>query len=89
MCDVSGMAYIVPDMIQTMSERAKIEEAAGVGQDVIGRFVPTEKLKSSPQYVILHSRFRIFHGLCAVVNLLAMACNAIHMYHLACKLIDR
>lgn len=83
------MVYIVPDMIQTMSERAKIEEAAGVGQDVVGRFVPTAKLKASPQYVKLHSRFRIFHGLCAVVNLLAMACNAIHLYHLACKLIDR
>lgn len=83
------MVYIVPDMIQTMHERAKIEEEAGVGQDVVGRFIPTEDLKSSPRYSELHSRFRKFHGLCAVVNLVAMACNTYHMYHLACKLIDR
>lgn len=83
------MVYIVPDMIQTMFERAKIEEEAGVGQDVVGRFIPTDKLKACPRYVELHSRFRKFHGLCALVNLMAMACNTIHIYHLACKLIDR
>lgn len=83
------MVYIVPDMIQTMFERAKIEEDAGVGQDVVGRFRPTEELKSCPRYAELYSRFRRFHGLCALVNLVAMGCNAFHMYHLACKLIDR
>ncbi|XP_054710936.1 transmembrane protein 205-like [Uloborus diversus] len=89
LCDLSGMMYIVPDMIETMTERAKLEEAAGIGQEVVGRFTPTEKLKSCPGYSALHARFRRFHGLCAIVNMLAMVCNMIHMYHLACKLIDR
>lgn len=89
LCDFSGMAYIVPDMIQTMTERGKIEEEAGVGQDVIGRFKPGEGLRSCPKYARLHSRFRKFHGLCALVNMLAMACNTIHLYHLACRLIER
>ncbi|GFR07018.1 transmembrane protein [Trichonephila clavata] len=88
-CDLMGMIYIVPDMIQTMADRAKIEEEMGVGQDVIGRFKPGELLSSCPKYALLHSRFRTFHGLCAAVNLLAMACNTIHTYHLASKLIHR
>ncbi|GIY03865.1 DUF4149 domain-containing protein [Caerostris extrusa] len=88
-CDLMGMIYIVPDMIQTMADRAKIEEDAGVGQDVVGRFKPGELLISNPKYARLHSRFRTFHGLCALVNLLAMACNALHMYHIALKLIHR
>ncbi|KAF8766711.1 Transmembrane protein 205 like protein [Argiope bruennichi] len=89
LCDLAGMVYIVPDMIQTMTDRAKIEEEAGVGQDVVGRFKPGQLLTSCPKYARLHSRFRTFHGLCAVVNLLAMACNTLHMYHIACKLIHR
>ncbi|KFM68666.1 Transmembrane protein 205, partial [Stegodyphus mimosarum] len=89
LCDLSGMVYIVPDMIQTMGERGKMEEEAGVGQDVVGRFKPCDKLRACPKYSTLHTRFRRFHGACAIVNMLAMACNAIHMHHLACKLIDR
>lgn len=73
--------YVVPPMLETMEARGKLEAKAGVGME-IGRHDPG-KLRDCPVYNMLHRRFRNFHMVCATANVVALACNAFHMYHVA------
>lgn len=82
--ELSTRLYIVPPLLETLSNRMLIEQEAGVGSE-IGTHKPGQ-LKQCPHYMKLHSKFRKLHGACALANMAAVACNGIHLYHLATKI---
>lgn len=73
--------YVVPSVINLITEKTDIEKAAGVGREV-GQFDPGP-LRACPHYTRLHMRFRRQHTLVAVGNIAAMACTSLHLYYLA------
>lgn len=76
--------YIVPGLLDALEERMTIEENAGVGME-IGCHNPGP-LAYCPHYNIINRRFKKYHGMCAVANILAMACSTLHLYFLSTKL---
>jgi len=79
--ELATRLYIVPPLLQLMAIRTLIEDEAGIGNE-IGRHDPG-KLKDCPHYNQIHRQFRKMHGFCAAANVTAVACNGIHLYHLA------
>ncbi|XP_076361869.1 transmembrane protein 205 [Tachypleus tridentatus] len=81
---VVARLYILPVMVGLLEARHAIEKEAGIGMEV-GRHDPG-RLRYCPHYTKLHIQFRKFHILCAIVNMIAIICNVVHMCHLASKL---
>ncbi|KAG8180834.1 hypothetical protein JTE90_005921 [Oedothorax gibbosus] len=81
-CDILGSSVIVPAMVRTLGARGRLE-----GDRELEPKERAHLLRTSKEYAQQHAVFRRLHGACALVNLLAMACNAARLYHLAGRMV--
>ncbi|KAJ8923483.1 hypothetical protein NQ315_010061 [Exocentrus adspersus] len=84
LAELTVRLYLTPPLLVLMVEKNDIERRAGVGMEV-GKLNPG-KLLNCPHYLRLHRQFRKVHMTIAILNIVAMACTVIHLYHLSHKL---
>lgn len=84
LAELSARLYVVPGLLDALEERMAIEENAGVGME-IGYHNPGP-LAFCPHYKKVNKKFRLFHGVCACLNVISMACSTLHLYFLSTRL---
>ncbi|CAM9409618.1 unnamed protein product [Scytosiphon promiscuus] len=72
---VANLVFFAPQTTITMNERRRVCKDLGVGRD-----------SKDPQVRKLSKRFGMFHGICNLLNLVAIACGAVHLCSLAGRL---
>ncbi|CAG9831993.1 unnamed protein product [Diabrotica balteata] len=76
--------YLTSPLLGLLRIKIGMEKEAGVGLEV-GRY-ELGALKDCPHYMKIHKKFRKVHMTIAILNLIAMACNTLHLYYLSQKI---
>ena len=68
-------------------KKHKFEREVSAGQ-AVGKVEEDKlvQLRKLPEYVVLEKRFFNLHTYSAIANLLSLAAQAIHLWHLSCHL---
>lgn len=68
-------------------QKHKFEKEVNAGQEV-GKVADDklEELRKKPEYVVLEKKFVSLHTYSAIVNLLSLALQSIHLWYLSCSL---
>ncbi|CAM9538798.1 unnamed protein product [Pylaiella littoralis] len=74
-CVVANLVFFSPQTTITMMERRRVCRELGV-----------ERNSPDPQVRKLSKRFGMFHGICNLLNLVALACGSVHLCALAGQL---
>ena len=74
---------LAPLIVKAMLKTFRLEVEAGI-TDVIGHADVTN-LKMDPGYKAAYRMFRRCHGLSALLTLLGLASNSVHLYYLTCQ----
>lgn len=78
--------YLAPPMLELLGKKYSIELSQGVGKEV-GKFEFDHLLEKSAQFKQIHTRFRFYHTVVAMANLVAVACSFLHLHYLASKIV--
>lgn len=81
------MLYFEPQTSKCTMAKHKIENTVSAGK-AVGK-VESDKLtvlREIPEYVVLEKRFIALHTYSAIANLLSLAMQAVHLWHLSCSL---
>ncbi|WAR17208.1 TM205-like protein [Mya arenaria] len=74
--------YLASNIVSSMINVFELEKGSHVAFAV--GFCDRTELKKQPGYIMHYKRFRVFHGISGVANILTLICNLMYMYHLAC-----
>ncbi len=83
------MLYLEPQTTKCTMKKHVFEKEISAGQ-AIGK-VEEDKLKELrkiPEYVVLEKKFFSLHTYSAIGNLLSLAMQGVHLWHLSCYLIS-
>jgi len=72
---------LAPQLVGTMIRMFQLETGSGIAYKV--GFCDRTELKKKPEYSNCYTKFRMYHSLSGVANLVTMGCNLTYMYHLA------
>ena len=86
---LSNLLYFEPQTTQCTMAKHKFEKEVSAGQ-AVGKVEDDklQELRKNPQYVVLEKRFFSLHAYSAIANLLSLAVQAVHLWHLSCLLTD-
>lgn len=84
---IANMLYFEPQTSACTMAKHKYEKEISAGQTV-GKVEELKlvKLRKIPEYLQLEKRFVSLHTYAAIANLLSLAAQAVHLWHLSCCL---
>ena len=84
---ISSTVYFEPQTSACTMAKHRYEKEASAGQ-AVGKVEEDKltQLRKIPEYVVLEKRFVSLHTYSAIANLLSLAAQAVHLWHLSCYL---
>ena len=81
---VSNLLYFEPQTTRCTFQKHKFEKEIGAGQ-ALGKVEEdkAKELRKNPEYCVLEKRFIRLHTYASIVNLVALAAQAVHLWYLA------
>lgn len=73
-------------MLKLLGKKYSIESSEGVGKEV-GKLEYDQLLQKSIYFKQIHTRFRFYHTIIAMFNMIAVACSFLHLHYLASKIV--
>lgn len=73
-------------MLKLLHQKYRLERHEGVGKEV-GRFESNDMLTKNLSFTEIHKKFRRYHTIIAIGNLLTVVCTFVHLHYLASKIV--
>ncbi len=88
LCPLIARVFVVPNMLERIKIKVKLERAAGHGPEAGPKLAPEtgELLKQCTLYKSACISFRRLHITVAMINMATLAINTFHLYYIALKL---
>lgn len=78
--------YLAPPMLKLLHQKYRMERREGVGKEV-GQLEIHDMLTNNLSFSEIHKKFRRYHTVIAVGNLLTVVCTFVHLHYLASKIV--
>ncbi|XP_069105990.1 transmembrane protein 205-like [Argopecten irradians] len=79
--DFINAFFLSPIIIDSMLTRFSLEKESGKAYEI--GFTDLSDLLSNPEYACVNRTFRLSHGLSGGINMIGLAANTFHLYHIA------
>ncbi|XP_041361663.1 transmembrane protein 205-like [Gigantopelta aegis] len=79
----TNSVILAPLIVKSMVHTFRLEVEARVS-DVIG-YAAIKEMKNDPEYIAARRMFRRCHGLSALLTVVGLVSNSIHLYYLSCQ----